>query len=678
MTEQGACRAERQQELRLPRAPRLPAAAPAVSVILVNYNGGRLLAECVRSVLDSTIPVQVIVSDNGSTDASLQQLQAACGTDVRLTTIAHGVNHGFARGNNLVLDRATGRYILFLNSDSVVQPDTIERMVRVMDAHPEAGMAGCLIHNSDGTEQAGCRRSDPTPWRALVHVLHLHALFPRSRLFRSFVLTGQPLPPQPGPVDAISGAFMLVRREALAQVGTLDEGYFMHCEDLDWCMRYRKAGWQILFVPDVSITHHKGGSSTSRPLPVLWHKHKGMMRYYRKFFRERYPRPLMWIVGIAVWARFLLLAPLNLRGAPASPPPERPAAPVVPPPAAGPDRRPEAAGDFPLAGPVLVTGGTGYIGRHLVQALLDRGLTVHVLARDVSGVEALWPGRAVRGIHADLADARSLGGACAGIETVFHLASYAHSEPEIGSEDASLHRRVTVEGTRALLDSAVRAGVRRFIFFSSVKAMGEGDNACLDEHCGLPPVTAYGHTKRAAERLVGAIGERHGLHVCSLRLPLVYGGSGGRGNLPRMISAVRRHLFPPMPEVGNHRSVVHVEDAVKAALLAAESRRANGQTYIVTDGEVYSTRQLYEKICHALGRPAPAWSVPIGVLRAAARVGDRIERYNRRRFPINSDVLQKLTGSAWYSCRKISDELGYRPARRLDSALVEMVARGPR
>jgi nucleoside-diphosphate-sugar epimerase len=290
----------------------------------------------------------------------------------------------------------------------------------------------------------------------------------------------------------------------------------------------------------------------------------------------------------------------------------------------------------------------------------------------------LWPGEKVQAVQADLTEPQSLAGACAGVEAVFHLASYAHAEPDPDGGDAQRHRRVTIEGTRALLDAAVRAGVRRFVFFSSVKAMGEGDASCLDEGCTLPPVTAYGQSKRAAERLVMHAGQRHGLHVCALRLPLVYGGSGAKGNLPRMIAAVRRHLFPPLPEVGNRRSVVHVEDVVRAALLAAENRRAGGQTYIVTDGEVYSTRQLYDKICRALGRPAPAWSVPMGLLRAAARLGDGVEQLNRHRFPINSDALQKLTGSAWYSSRKISDELGYRPEHNLDSALLEMVAQGPR
>jgi hypothetical protein len=109
-------------------------------------------------------------------------------------------------------------------------------------------------------------------------------------------------------VEAISGAFMFVRREALEQVGPLDEGYFLHCEDLDWCMRFQQAGWQVLFVPDVEVTHYKGHSSKHQPIKILWHMHRGMVRFYRKFFRARYPLPLMWLVVAGVWVRFSGLA----------------------------------------------------------------------------------------------------------------------------------------------------------------------------------------------------------------------------------------------------------------------------------------------------------------------------------------------------------------------------------
>ena len=178
--------------------------------------------------------------------------------------------------------------------------------------HPAAGIAGCLVLNPDGTEQAGCRRETPTPGKAFVRAFRLGGLARRLGLeggvTRDFVRQGDPLPPQPVPVDAISGAFMFVRRDALEKVGPLDEGYFLHCEDLDWCERFRRAGYEVLFVPEVAVVHDKGGSSRGRPVRVLWHMHSGMVRYYRKFFREEYPLPLCGLVVAGVWLRFAVLA----------------------------------------------------------------------------------------------------------------------------------------------------------------------------------------------------------------------------------------------------------------------------------------------------------------------------------------------------------------------------------
>jgi GT2 family glycosyltransferase len=127
-------------------------------------------------------------------------------------------------------------------------------------------------------------------------------------LFYDFHLHKQPMPEQPIQVEAISGALMLVRREAMEDVGIWDEEYFLHCEDLDWCMRFRQKSWQILFVPGAKVFHQWGACSRARPVFVEWHKHRGMMRFYRKFFRQQYPGALMWLVAAGVWLRFGVVA----------------------------------------------------------------------------------------------------------------------------------------------------------------------------------------------------------------------------------------------------------------------------------------------------------------------------------------------------------------------------------
>lgn len=280
-----------------------------VPVVIVNFNAGARLADCVESVLRSVYPVVVFVSDNGSTDTSLDLLRQRCGGDVRLTIVENRANLGFAKANNLILPLLpASEMVLFLNPDCVLQPDTLVSMLPVFEQSPQAGMACCLIANVDGSEQRGCRRALPTPWQSLMQVLQLQRLFPDSPRFRSFNLTGTPLPTHPIEVEAISGAFMLVRRSAMALVGPLDEGYFLHCEDIDWCARFTQAGFKILFVPQVSIVHHQGTCSNSRPLRVEWHKHCGMLRFYRKFYARRYPLLLMLAVYAFVCARMALIA----------------------------------------------------------------------------------------------------------------------------------------------------------------------------------------------------------------------------------------------------------------------------------------------------------------------------------------------------------------------------------
>jgi len=279
-----------------------------IDVIIVNFNSGEHLFRCVQSVLTSTVPVQVFVIDNHSTDRSLFFLKNIIGKNSRVQIIENTENVGFAKANNQTLPRTSADHILFLNPDCIVRPNTIQSMLTVMESHPEVGMAGCLIRNPDGSEQAGSRRYIPTPWRSIVRVLKLSKLFSKYPDIGLLNLAGQPLPDHPISMEAISGAFMFVRRKAMEEVGSMDDRYFLHCEDLDWCMRFRENGWKILFVPHVEIIHNKGGCSGSRPIRVEWHKHAGMVRFYRKFFRQQYPAGLMYVVMAAVWVRFAVLA----------------------------------------------------------------------------------------------------------------------------------------------------------------------------------------------------------------------------------------------------------------------------------------------------------------------------------------------------------------------------------
>jgi nucleoside-diphosphate-sugar epimerase len=313
----------------------------------------------------------------------------------------------------------------------------------------------------------------------------------------------------------------------------------------------------------------------------------------------------------------------------------------------------------------LVTGATGFIGKHMVNAILEQGVSVIVLSRRVLS------SKKYKTVVGDLTCPATIEGICSGVDIVFHLGGYAHAIDELDGIGAEKNWQVTVEGAKTLVKEALKAGVSRFLFFSSVKAMGEGSEICIDETTAAQPVTSYGKAKREAEKIVLEAGQQ-GLSSTVLRLPMVY-GPGCKGNLPRMIQMIARGHFPPLLETGNKRSMVDVRDVVQAALLAVTSAAAAGQVYIVTDEQIYSTRKMYEWIYAALQRPVPGWTIPLSVLRMVACLGDVIGNIKGKRFVLDNDALEKLTGSACYSSEKITRNLGYRPTFTLEKVLPEIL-----
>ncbi len=317
-----------------------------------------------------------------------------------------------------------------------------------------------------------------------------------------------------------------------------------------------------------------------------------------------------------------------------------------------------------MSGPrVLVTGGRGFIGGRLVAALRAEGMSPRVLTRGDPGPDE---------IQGDLADGPALETACAGIGTVFHCAGHAHAFGALGAQEATRHWQVNFEGSRALVEAAGQAGVRVFVFLSSVKAVGEPGEACVTEDWPVAPESAYGQAKRAAEEAVLAAGARHGMRVTVLRPAMVFGG-GGRGNLERMARLVRRGLFPPLPETGNRRSLVHVSDVVDAMRLVAGDARAAGRTYIVAHRDAPSGRGLYNALRAGLGMPPVSWAVPRSLLQGLARAGDGLEALTGRRMPLDSEALARLLGSACYSPARIERELGWRASTGLTEGLREML-----
>ncbi len=275
-----------------------------IVVVIVNYNAGTWLLSCVKSILESDISCAIVVVDNASTDRSLEAVSGLAHAHTNLTLVRNNHNAGFSAAVNQVLRSTPATYYAIVNPDCVVDRHTISTVVAALERDARNGLGSCLIQNTDGTPQKTCRRSFPTPWSGFARLFGLHRIFRDSPFLADFDHGGGLEPDNPVSVEAISGAFMVAKAAAVEQVGLLDEQYFMHCEDLDWCKRFWDAGYRVVYVPGASVVHAKGMSGQGAKIRVLWHLHRGMIRFYRKFYRNKYPLPVMWLVYGGVYLRF--------------------------------------------------------------------------------------------------------------------------------------------------------------------------------------------------------------------------------------------------------------------------------------------------------------------------------------------------------------------------------------
>jgi len=264
-----------------------------LSIVILNYNTLELTRMCLKTVLASKpgkFSMEVIVCDNGSTDGSVEMIQKEFS---QVIFINNKKNLGFAAGNNSGIQRARGRYILLLNTDTEVPPKTFATMIAFMDDRPEAGAATCKLLLSDGFMDPACHRGFPTPWAAFTYLAKLEKLFPRTKLFGEYHQGYKNLFTI-HEVDCITGAFFMVRREAVKQVGLMDEDYFMYGEDIDWAYRIRKSGWKIFYNPSVTILHKKKQSGRANILKkrrvtteIYFHQYNWL--FYKKHYAQKYP-----------------------------------------------------------------------------------------------------------------------------------------------------------------------------------------------------------------------------------------------------------------------------------------------------------------------------------------------------------------------------------------------------
>jgi len=272
-----------------------------LSICMVSLNCWGVLEPCLESLRagDPSVTYEVIVVDNASTDGTPERL-AERYPEVRV--IRNERNVGFTKATNQAIAASRGRYLLWLNTDTLLRPDSLRELRDFLDRHPRAGIVGPKVLNPDGSFQLQCRRGVPTPGASLAYMLGLDRVWPRHPVIGGYALTYLPVD-EAAIVGAVSGCCLLARRDVWERIGPLDEEIFGFGEDVEWCVRAAEAGWEVWYYPGSVIVHLKGqGGVHSKPYHKVWGIHQAMWVFYRKHLRRRYSPPVTALVWAGVWS----------------------------------------------------------------------------------------------------------------------------------------------------------------------------------------------------------------------------------------------------------------------------------------------------------------------------------------------------------------------------------------
>ncbi|HOY90630.1 MAG TPA: glycosyltransferase, partial [Bacteroidales bacterium] len=272
-----------------------------LSVIIVNYNVKHFIEQCLLSVYDALdgIDGEVIVVDNNSVDGSVAMIKERFPQTI---LIANNENLGFSKANNQALQIAKGKYILLLNPDTIVEKDTFAKTIAFMEEHPDAGALGVKLVNGKGQYLPESKRGIPTPWVSFCKMSNLIKLFPHSKIFAKYYM-GHLNPDEINEVEILSGAFMLIRKDVLDQIGFLDESFFMYGEDIDLSYRILQAGYKNYYYPQTRIIHYKGESTKKGSINYIYNFYNAMLIFAQKHFYSKGANWMKFLISIAIYFR---------------------------------------------------------------------------------------------------------------------------------------------------------------------------------------------------------------------------------------------------------------------------------------------------------------------------------------------------------------------------------------
>ena len=558
----------------------------AISVVVVSYQTGPALWLCLYRLLQQQGVGEVIVVDNGNPPEVSQHLQEMMRSYPRLHYVASGGNIGFAAGCNLGASHATGKYIALVNPDAIImEHDGLWKLATLLadgqNFTPRPWLAGGVLRYEDGREQRASRRAIMTPQNAMAEGIGLTRLFPDS--FAAVNIHHTPLPDHPAPVPAVSGACMMMERAKYQQMGGFDEGYFLHMEDMDLCLRVQQQGGSVWIHPQVDILHYRSTSKAST-LFVEKHKTKGFCRYFGTHYAaEKWP---VRAAKLAAWARYSLrivtsffseLQPVQHLKAPYG---LRQAQAIL--------RGMHAAYAEGLAGKgagtvIMVTGASTSVGLFATGRFLAMGCKVVAVCRR-SQVGYFHPN--LVWVHAELEQPESF---YAVVQN--HPCHYLlHAAP--------------VPYLPKLLDSMAQIGIERIVMLS--------DEALLyAQPKGTPQAQLAWLSKvKEAEHYIADKTPALNIEWVILRPCLAYGaGIGGR--LRALADHIDRWRICPMPiKAKGMRAPVHADDVARAVIYAIIKPEAHGKAYALSGGEIVQSKILPYRLGHVMNVRARVLPLP--------------------------------------------------------------------
>ncbi len=587
-----------------------------VAVIVVNYNAGVWLTRCVNAALASEAIAELVVVDNASTDRSLDTLAAQV-TDSRCSIRRLDSNLGFGKAVNVGAASVSSPYVLLLNPDCLLRPTTIATLLSEFVNDAAIGACGPVVLDSQGREQRGSRRFEPTPMRAIARTFGQTADDGAG-----FDLNKTDLPRQPTDVDAVSGSCMLIRKTTFDAIGGMDERFFLHCEDLDLCRRIRDAGQRVLFVPATSVIHLQGGSG--RNLRVEWYKHRSMLMYHDKHAAADTAKAANVLLRLGVWARFCAVAaPLAVLGTKRSRPEQNPEALIAP------------AGALTL----VIDGSFCATAHSMARRLARQGEQVLLVSANSNRLEKMDQHGSEQPLRPTLPGTLS-------------VVSQEYLRKVSGTDLGVVNAVYSVAPLAHLMDlfaDLSRLGVARLV------AVVPREEAPVDAG-----VDAQAVTQREHDAWLAAKNHKIGLSI--LYPTLLYGGDT-LSQIDRLCGHARRlTVLPLLADGAGLRQPLHVQDLVSACQAAGTNPDSQGRSYRLGGAERLTHEQLLTRIV------ARATDRAVRIYRPPPRLSKWLDRLIRtlpyRRFaalrlliPQSRDILSDNTAA--------QADLGFRP-RPLD------------